>query len=45
MSRTETEFGMTPLGRKRLALKADAEAEADAMDEIAQRRARKASSA
>lgn len=46
LARTESEFGMTPLGRKRLALKADAEPEAsDAMDEIAQRRARKASSA
>jgi P27 family predicted phage terminase small subunit len=46
LARTETEFGMTPLGRKRLNLKAAEAAEAeDPLDEIAQRRARKASSA
>lgn len=45
LARTEAEFGMTPQGRKRLMLKAEKPAESDPMDEIAQRRARKASSA
>lgn len=46
MSRTETEFGMTPQGRKRLAFKAEKPQDsADPLDEIALRRARKVSGA
>jgi P27 family predicted phage terminase small subunit len=46
MSRTESEFGMTPQGRKRIAFKAEKPQEdGDLLDEIAQRRARKASGA
>jgi P27 family predicted phage terminase small subunit len=46
MSRTESEFGMTPQGRKRIAFKAEQPQEdGDLLDEIAQRRARKASGA
>lgn len=46
LARTETEFGMTPLGRKRLNLKPEgAEESGDEMDDLAARRARKASGA
>jgi P27 family predicted phage terminase small subunit len=46
LARTETEFGMTPQGRKRIAFKAEQPQEdGDLLDEIAQRRARKASGA
>jgi hypothetical protein len=46
MSRTESEFGMTPQGRKRIAFKAEQPQEdGDLLDEIGQRRARKASGA
>ena len=46
LARTETEFGMTPLGRKRLAVKAEeAEQGADPLDELSARRLGKASGA
>lgn len=45
MARTETEFGMTPQGRKRLMLKAEKPSEVDPMDELAARREGKAASA
>jgi P27 family predicted phage terminase small subunit len=46
LARTETEFGMTPLGRKRLLLKVDGDPEAaDPMDELARRRVTKAAGA
>lgn len=46
LARAEAEFGMTPLARKRLAMKIEGEQEeADPMDELAKRRADKAASA
>lgn len=46
LARTETEFGMTPQGRKRISFKAEKpQPDSDLMDELAQRRAGKAASA
>lgn len=46
ITRTESDFGMTPLGRHRLGMKqAELDAAADEFDELAKRRADKAASA
>lgn len=46
LARTETEFGMTPMGRKKLSLKAEEPAPAvDPLDELALRRTQRASGA